>query len=196
MYAKLGENGWQIDSPAILGNVGSSAKVVLDSVTQRPRIVYRDNESNVLNFVYHNGTEWITIVVDDDGTTGNVVGLTLDSKGMAHIAYQAFLGDVNRLMYAIQSGDSFFKHIIEEKFCDELKQIKINPDYTEEKDSPYKLEKAGEAANKQTVAKKEEDLLLLPSFFIQVAKDNKELFLYEPLQNFHEHPRYLVPTPW
>jgi len=52
--------------------------------------------------------------VDDSGSTGNDVGLALDSKGMAHIVYQVFLGDKNYLMYAVQSGDNFFRYELEE----------------------------------------------------------------------------------
>ncbi|MFA4987137.1 MAG: CFI-box-CTERM domain-containing protein, partial [Candidatus Brocadiia bacterium] len=42
------------------------------------------------------------------------LGLALDARGMAHIVYQAFTGQVNRLMYAIQSGDNFFTETVEE----------------------------------------------------------------------------------
>ncbi len=114
MLASLTENGWQIESPESLGNLGSSAKVALDPVTQRPRIVYRDNDNNSLKFAYFNGSEWVILSVDDSGSTGNDVGLVLDSKGMAHIVYQVFLGDKNYLMYAVQSGDNFFRYELEE----------------------------------------------------------------------------------
>ncbi|MDZ7814903.1 MAG: CFI-box-CTERM domain-containing protein [Planctomycetota bacterium] len=113
-YAYMTSEGWEIVVPAIIGNVGSSAKIALDPVTQRPRIVYRDNDTNNLYFVYDNGTEWVRVTVDDEGTAGNTVGIAIDTKGVAHIVYQSFLGDINRLMYAVQGGDNFFVETIEE----------------------------------------------------------------------------------
>ncbi len=113
MLATVTETGWEYQSPESLGNIGSSSKIVLDPTTQRPRIVYRDNDRNALKFTYFDGSKWVIIDVDTTGNVGNDVGITLDSKGMAHIVYQAFLGNTNKLMHAVQSGNNFFRYEVE-----------------------------------------------------------------------------------
>mgnify|MGYP000874299660 CR=1 FL=1 len=90
------------------------SRLALDPITQRPRIAYRDNDRNWVLFVYHDGTAWKQIVVDDSGNAGNSLGMALDSNGMAHVAYQLFLGATNRLVHAIQAGDQFFSTVVEE----------------------------------------------------------------------------------